>query len=54
MVQIILRMTPSQFETWLEIEVSQHGSAAPVVRQQIWVLQIDQTFYTLWPYVLGN
>ena len=53
-VQIILRTAPLQFETWLEIEVSQYGSAAPVVRQQIWVLQIDQTFYTLWPYVLDN
>ena len=22
----------SQFETWLEVEVSQHGSATPVIR----------------------
>ena len=47
-------MTPSQFQTWLEAEVSQHLSVTSVVRQQIQVPCNCLTYQALLPSGLGN
>ena len=47
-------VTNSQFQTWLQVEVSQQKSATTVVRLRIQVLRIRLTYQASWPSGLGN
>ena len=46
--------TPSQFQTWLEVEFSQLRSATPVVSYRIWVRRVHLTCKALWSSGLGH